>query len=191
MPHLIGIASSSSERLFEPLEEILGNLPNEFPVPIVVVPSIHPAYVNWLAARLDAKSRLQVIAAEDGQVPAPGCVYVAADDPGLLIAKGRVRFQRRKPGCNHRVKDVLFCSMAWELGSGAMSVILEGLGPDGAEGIKEVRNAGGYTIIQDPSRSLVCGTAKLAARMNAACESLPVQEIAARLVALVTPAAPA
>ena len=182
---LIAIASSSSERLFQPLEEILGNLPSEFPVPILVVPSIHPDYVNWLAARLDAKSRLQVIAAEDGQVPAPGCAYVAADDPGLLVAEGRLRFQRRKSACYHRVKDALFCSMAWEQGPGAMAVILEGTGPDGAEGMKEVRDAGGYTIIQDPSLSPFNGTAKLAVKMNAACESLPVKEIAPRLVALV------
>lgn len=190
MPCLIGIASSSSACGLQPLEEILGNLPHEFPVPILVVPSIHPDYVNWLAARLDARSRLQVIAAEDGQVPAPGCVYVAADDPGLLIAQGRFQFQRRKSDCNHRVKDVLFCSMAWEQGSGAMAVILDGMGPDGAEGMKEIRDAGGYTIVQDPSASIVCGTAKWAAKMNAACESLPVQEIAPRLVALATPCPP-
>jgi two-component system, chemotaxis family, protein-glutamate methylesterase/glutaminase len=187
-PRLIGIASSQCG--LEPLEEILGNLPHEFPVPILVLPSIHPEYVNWLAARLDAKSRLQVIAAEDGQVPAPGRVYVAADDPGLLIVQGRLRFLCRKSDCPRRVKDALFCSMAWAQESGALVVILDGLGRDGAEGMKEVRDAGGYTIVQDRSTSIVYGTAKFAVKINAACESLPVQEIAPRLVALVTPGPP-
>ena len=187
-PRLIGIASSSCG--IEPLEEILGSLPHEFPVPILVLPSIHPDYVNWLATRLDATSRLQVIAAEDGQVPAPGCVYVAADDRGLIIVQGRFRFGRRKSVYNRHVKDALFCSMAWEQGSGALAVILPGMGPDGAEGMKEVRDAGGYTIVQDGSTSIVNGTAKLAVKMNAACESLPIQEIAPRLVALVTPGPP-
>ncbi len=188
-PRLIGIASSAGG--LGPLEEILGNLPHEFPVPIVALPSINPDYVDSLAARLDAKSRLQVIAAEDGQVPSPGCVYVAADDPGLLILQGRIRFLRRKPNwCHRRVKDALFCSMAWDLGSRALAVILDGLGSDGAEGMREVRDNGGYTIVQDTSTSTIYGTAKFAVRIDAACESLPVQEIAPRLVGLGTPGRP-
>ena len=140
--------------------------------------------------RLDAKSQLQVIAAADGEVPAPGRVYVAANDPGLFIRQGRVRFLRRRSDCLCRVTDVLFCSMAWDQKSGAVAVILDKLGLDGAEGMKEVREAGGYTIVQDRSTSIVYGAAKFAVGINAACESLPVQEIAPRLVGLVTPAAP-
>jgi two-component system chemotaxis response regulator CheB len=185
-PRLIGIASATGG--LQPLEEILGNLPHGFPVPILVLPSFNRAYVNRLAARLDAKSRLQVIAAEDGQVPSRGCVYVAADDPGVVIMQGRLRFMSRKAdSCHRRVKDALFCSMAWEQGSGATAVILSGMGIDGAEGVKEVRDNGGYTIVQDSSSSVIYGTAKYAVKINAACESLPAQEIAPRLVALVTP----
>ncbi len=188
-PRLIGIASSAGG--LSPLEEILGNLPHEFPVPILLLPGINPDYVNWLAARLDAKSRLQVIAAEDGQVPSPGCIYVAAEDPGVLIMQGRLRFLRRKADrCHRRVKDALFCSMAWDLESAALAVILDGLGGDGAEGMREVRDNGGYTIVQDRSTSMIYGTAKFAVKIDAACESLPAQEIAPRLDALATPGPP-
>ena len=58
-PVSIAIASSTSEHLFQPLEAILGNLPQHFPVANLTIPSIHPDYVNWLAARLDAKSQLR------------------------------------------------------------------------------------------------------------------------------------
>jgi two-component system chemotaxis response regulator CheB len=188
-PRLIGIASSAGG--LQPLEEILSNLPHKFPVPILALPSINPDYVSSLAARLDAKSRLQVIAAEDGQAPAPGCVYVAANDPGVLIMQGRLRFLRRKSDwCHRRVKDALFCSMAWDLGCRALAVILDGLGSDGAEGMREVRDNGGYTIVQDRSTSMIYGTAKFAVEIDAACESLPVREIAPRFVALVTPGPP-
>jgi two-component system, chemotaxis family, protein-glutamate methylesterase/glutaminase len=188
-PRLIGIASSAGG--FQPLEEILGNLPHGFPVPILVLPGINPDYVNWLAARLDAKSRLQVIAAEDGQVPSPGCVYVAAEHPGVLIMQGRLRFLSRKSDwCYRRVKDALFCSMAWDVGARALAVILDGLGNDGAEGMREVRDNGGYTIVQDRATSMIYGTAKFAVKIDAACESLPAQEIAPRLVALATPGPP-
>jgi chemotaxis response regulator CheB len=151
----------------------------------LVVPSINRHYVEWRAAQLGAQIPLRVIAAEDGQVPAQGWVYVASDVPSLRIAQGRLRFEREENDfVNRRVKDALFCSMAWDQGSGALAVILAGMGPDGALGMKEIRNAGGHTIVQDSSTTLVNGTIKLAVKMNAACESLHPQEIAPRLVSL-------
>jgi len=58
------------------------------------------------------------------------------------------------------------------------------MGSDAAEGMKEVRDAGGYTIAQDESTSLVYSTPRFAVEINAACESLPIKEIAPRLLAL-------
>jgi two-component system chemotaxis response regulator CheB len=181
-PGLIGIVSSTGG--FEALVEILGNLPQEFPMPIVLLPSIHPDYVEPLAARLDAKGPLHVTVAKDGQVPEPGHVYVAALDPCLLTVQGRLRFEAGNPDYKRRPKDALFRSMAQDKGSGAIAVILSGLGMDGADGMKEVREAGGYTIVQNESTSVVYG-GRYAVERNAACESLPIQEIAPTLVALV------
>jgi len=75
--------------------------------------------------------------------------------------------------------------MARDQGSASVAVILTGCGSDGAAGMREVRDAGGYTIVQDRSTSVVYGTALSAVRLNAACESLPLQEIAPRLLELV------
>jgi two-component system, chemotaxis family, protein-glutamate methylesterase/glutaminase len=82
---LIGIVSASGG--LRALPEILGKLPREFPVPILVVPGIHGYYLSPFVARLDLKCRLQVIVAEDGQVPEPGTVYVAS---GSTWARVRV-----------------------------------------------------------------------------------------------------
>ena len=181
--HLIGIVASTGG--LEAVAEILGGLPREFPVPILVVPSINPNYVKALAERLEAKSLLHVTVAEDGQVPEPGSVYVAADEPCMLIVQGRLRLEGGSAEYKRRPKDALFHSMARDQGSGALAVILTAMGSDGAEGMKEVRDVGGYTIVQDESTSIVYGPAKFAVQLNAACESLPIQEIAPRLVALV------
>jgi two-component system, chemotaxis family, protein-glutamate methylesterase/glutaminase len=181
-PGLIGIVSSTGG--FEALVEVLGSLPREFPVPILVVPSFNPVYVNWLAARLDAKGPLHVTVAKDGQVPEPGHVYVAADDPCLVVVQGRLRFEGGNPDYKRRPKDALFRSMARDQGSGAIAVILTGMGMDGADGMKKVRDAGGYTIVQNESTSVVYG-GRYAVELNAACESLQIQEISPRLVALV------
>ncbi len=72
----------------------------------------------------------------------------------------------------------------------AVAVILPGMGADGALGMKEVRDAGGYTIVQDRANSIIYGPAEVAVRLNALCESLPVQEIAPRLISLVASGLP-
>jgi two-component system, chemotaxis family, protein-glutamate methylesterase/glutaminase len=180
---LIAIVSASGG--LQALPEILSALPRDFPVPILVLPRIHPKFLKELVARLDAKCLLQVTVAEDGQVPEPGHVYVASDDLVLVVAQGRLRHERGNPDCTRVTGNALFRSMARDVGSGALAVILTGMGNDGAQGMKEVRDAGGYTIVQDRATSVVSGTAKLAVELNAACEVLALQEIAPKLVALV------
>ena len=148
---------------------MLGTLPHEFPVPILVVPSFHDYYLSQFAARLHMKCRLQVIVAEDGQVPEPGTVYLASGVACLLtVQQGRLRLERGDPVSIHdrEPKNALFRSMARDQGSGALAVILPGMGKDGAEGMREVRDAGGYTIVQDRSTSFLCGTADYAIRLS-------------------------
>jgi two-component system chemotaxis response regulator CheB len=81
--------------------------------------------------------------------------------------------------------DLLFRSMAREQGPGAVAVVLTGMGSDGAAGMKEVRDAGGYTIAQDEATSRVYVKARLAVQLDAVCESLSLERIAPRLVELV------
>jgi two-component system chemotaxis response regulator CheB len=187
-PCLVGIVAATGGP--QALREILSGLPSNFPVPILVVQSIHPDYLGELVERLNDRCLLEVVAAEDGQVPEPGKVYVASGDPCLLVVQHRLRLERPEPRSNFHYKSALFRSMAEDQGSGAVAVILTGMGTDGAEGMKAVRDAGGYTIVQDEHTSVVFVTAEHAIRLNAACESLPLQEIGPRLVALAAGGAP-
>jgi two-component system chemotaxis response regulator CheB len=154
-------------------------------VPILVVQSIHPDYFGKLITRLNDRCLLPIIAAEDGQVPEPGWVYVASDDPCPLVVRGRLRLECGKHRLERHPKSALFRSMAQDQGSHAVAVILTGMGTDGAEGMKAVRDAGGYTIVQDRSTSVVYGPANAAVRLNAACEAIPLPEIASRLLSLI------
>jgi two-component system, chemotaxis family, protein-glutamate methylesterase/glutaminase len=181
-PRLIGIVAASGGPAA--LGEILGGLPPDFPVPILVVQSVHPDFLEKLVMRLNDRCLLQVIAARDGQVPEPGRVYVASDDPGLLVVQHRLRLERRDSRSHDDSKNALFRSMARDQGSGAVAVILTALAPDGVEGMKAVRDAGGYTIVQDQATSVIYGPAEIAVRLDAVCESLPLQEIAPRLLSL-------
>jgi two-component system chemotaxis response regulator CheB len=181
-PGLVGVVSATGG--IQALEEILSSLTRGFPLPILLIPSIHPDYASELAARLSAKSLLEVVIADNGEAPTPGKAYIADSDSCLTVVHGRLRVERRYLNYNRHPKDALFHSMALDQGPGAVAVILAGLGDDGAAGMKEVRDAGGHTIVQDRSTSLVYGAADLAMRLDAACESLPLEEIAPRLLTL-------
>lgn len=178
---MIGIVAASGGP--QALEVILSGLPPEFPVPVLVVQSMPSQFLGHFVSRLGERCLIQVIVAEDGQAPEPGKVYMAGTDCRLLIEQGRLRLVADDERVfNH--KDVLFRSMAKELGRGAVAVVLTGMGSDGAEGMKAVRDAGGHTIAQDQATSLIYGTPGVAVAIDAACESLPLNEIAPRLIAL-------
>ncbi len=178
---LIGIVAATGGP--QALAEILGVLPRDFPVPIVISLTLVPSFVEELAARLNQHARLEVVAVKDETVPAPGKIYVSAGDPYVELVQGRLRF--RPSGRDDQAKNVLFRSMAQELGPGAVAVILSGMGSDGAEGMKVVRDAGGFTIAQDKATSVIYGIAGFAVELDAVCESLPIQEIGPRLLSLV------
>ena len=180
--HLIGIVSASGG--LQALPEILGSLPHDFPVPILVVMGMPDKNVSTVASRFAEKSRLPVATAEDGRMPDAGNVYVAGTERLLHIEQGRLRFARRESAVD-KTMDLLFRSMAREIGPGAIAVILTGMGSDGAAGMKELRDAGGYTIAQDEATSLVYLKARLAVQLDAVCESLPLEQIAPRLAELV------
>jgi two-component system chemotaxis response regulator CheB len=151
---MVGIVGASGVQHATPI--ILSGLPGDFPTPLLVVAAMPDEFTDRFVTYLATKSALPVARAEDGQVPRPGNVYVAGTDPYLLLDAGRLRFHERGPRA-YDAKNALFRSMARELGSRAIAVILTGMGTDGAEGMKAVRDAGGHTIAQDEATSLVYG----------------------------------
>src|SRR5215217_6765725 len=89
MSRLIGIVAASGG--LEALPVILGGLPREFAFPILVVQAMPDTFLKSFVARLAEKCLIPVTAAEDGQVPEPGHVYVAGTDHHLLIEQGQLR----------------------------------------------------------------------------------------------------
>jgi two-component system, chemotaxis family, protein-glutamate methylesterase/glutaminase len=181
-PRLIGMAAATGGP--QALAKILGELPPEFAAPILVVMSMRADFLRPFGAWLGDRCLLKVMIAEDGHMPEPGKVYLASGDPHIMvIEKGCIRLE--PGGTNLQPKDALFRSMARGSGQGAIAVILTGMGRDGTEGMKEVRDSGGYTIAQDESTSMVYSMPRFAVEINAACESLPIEEITPRLLDLV------
>lgn len=173
------IAIGSSTGGPSALLEVLGRLPQSLPVPIVVAQHIAEGFVPGLVSWLDSGCRIKVVAAQDGQVIEPGVAYFAPTGQNMVVDGSSVRFQRPAP---HQLyipsADTLFESVARSFGRRAIGILLTGMGADGAEGLKLVRNAGGATIVQDEKTSTVFGMPKAAIEAGAAEQVLPVGSIA-------------
>jgi len=167
------------------LVDVLGALPGDFPLPLLVVIHIAEpfgrAFVDWL----DDHCALEVRLAQHGQpVPARG-VVLAAPGLHLQLRAGRQVCERgpERLSCRPSV-DVLFESVAQEYGAGAAAVLLTGMGQDGARGMLALRQAGGLTIAQDEASCVVYGMPREAALLGAAQRILPLAEIGPALAAL-------
>lgn len=181
---VLGIAASTGGP--NALEKLLNGLPADFPLPMLLVQHITSSFLPGFAAWLDDVCPFAVAVARDGVVPVAGRVYLAPAERHLKIRAGRIWLDSSPPVSIQRPSGtVLFESLAREFGSRAIGVLLTGMGDDGAKGLVELRAAGGYTIAEDESTAVVYGMPQAAVRLGAACESLPVHDIAARILDLI------
>jgi two-component system chemotaxis response regulator CheB len=181
---LLGLVASTGGP--QALAAFLGALPASFPLPIALVQHITPSFLDGFVAWLGTVCPFAVVLAQEGDWARPGRVYVPPVDHHLCVEGTVLRLDRSEPVCVQRPSGtVLFRSMARTLGSRALAVLLTGMGEDGAEGMAEVRAAGGYTIAEDEATAVVYGMPGAAVRLGAVCETLPLPAIAGRVLALV------
>ncbi len=166
--------------------EVLRRLPPDFPLPILVVIHIAESFAGLLAEWLDTQSQLRVRCAVEGEaLPARGQVILAPPGCHLVLSGGHLRLTHdaERHSCRPSI-DVLFESMAAEMGSQTIACLLTGMGKDGARGLLAVRRAGGRTIAQDEATSVIFGMPQEAIRIGAAERVLGCGEIAPALMAL-------
>jgi len=160
-------------------------LPEGFPVPIILVQHNSPGFDRGFAHWLGECGPLGAALAEEGEAPAAGNIYVAPTDRHLKIGPAGFFFDDGEPVNNQRpAADEMFKSAAELYGGGLVSVVLTGMGRDGADGTRFVKQAGGTTIAQDEASSLVYGMPQAAAETGCVDMVLPLGEIAGRLSAL-------
>ena len=170
------------------LNAILGALPKPFPVPIVIVQHIATGFVQGLADWLTTSAGLPVHIARDGQRALPGHAHLAPDACQMRIAAGglisctdSVMENGLRPSVSH-----LFRSVAQTYGKRAAGVLLTGMGRDGADELKLMRERGAVTIAQDRESCVVNGMPGAAVQIDAAMHVCTPLEIAALLSSLVT-----
>jgi len=136
-----------------------------------------------MADWLDGQTSLDVRLAQPQDIPMPGKVYVAGREGHLVLNESRQLDYTLEPSNSSYMPciDLFFTSVAENWKGRVAGVVLTGMGRDGAEGLKLIRDMGGLTIAQDRKSSIVYGMPKAAFEINAAVEILPLSEIALAL----------
>ena len=167
--------------------DILRGIPVGFPLPILIVLHIDEPFGAAFADWLDGQTGHRVRYGADGEALASFTPGVVMAPPGrhLVVSRGRIALTTdpERHSCRPSV-DVLFESLASEYGPGAAACLLTGMGRDGAAGLLAVRKAGGLTIAQDETTSVVYGMPREAVLLGAAERVLPVGAIGPELAAL-------
>ncbi len=187
---VVGVSTGGPEAL----SRLVPTLPAGLPLPVVIVLHMPRAFTTSLAAGLDRRSALRVRVARDGDLLAPGTVYLAEGGRHLRLDKGTadrlvLATDDGPPrnGCRPSA-DILFSSAARAAGKATVAVILTGMGDDGVAGLAEVKAAGGRVLAQDRETSVVWGMPGRAVEAGVVDEVLSLDEVGERLCELtVTP----
>ena len=182
---IVGVAASAGG--LNALSVVLGAIPAEFPVPILVVQHLDPRHRSLMADLLDRRTTLVVEEAADNGGLEPGRVYIAPPNRHLLV-RADATISLSDSELVHFVRpsaDLLFESMAGSYREGAIAVVLSGTGSDGAMGVRAVKQVGGTVIVQDPANAEFSGMPAAAIGTGGVDFVLPLDEIGPAVVELV------
>jgi len=167
------------------MTRLLGGLPQNFPIPIVIVQHRSKDSDELLPRLLQDSTDLQVCEIEDKDVLEPGKVHVAPADYHVMLDSGYVSLTIEEPVRFSRPSiDVMFASAADSYGSGVIGVVLTGANEDGARGLAHIVERGGRALVQDPKTAEVAVMPLAAIRAVASAEVLPLDRLAPRLIEL-------
>jgi two-component system response regulator WspF len=166
------------------LTVILSGLPKDFPAAVVIVQHVDERFAEGMAHWLNRDSALPVRVAKEGDRPAARTVLLAGTNDHLRFKSAeRIGYEAEPRELAYRPSvDVFFASVSAHWPGEAVGVLLTGMGRDGAQGLKTLREKGHYTIAQDQATSTVYGMPKAAASLGAAVDILPLERIAPRLI---------
>lgn len=162
------------------LTAIVSHLPESFPAGVVVAQHMPPGFTRTLADRLNRRARVEVREASDGDPIEPGLVLVGVGGRQMRVERKDGQLTVRVPMGPERFLhrpsvDVLFRSVAEAVRERAVGVVLTGMGNDGAEGLRAIRDAGGRTLAESEETAVIYGMPRAA--RSAAEQVLPLDRL--------------
>ena len=184
--HLICIGTSTGGP--RALQQVLPRLPEDLEAPVFIVQHMPEGFTSSLAARLNALSAINVKEAEDGELALNGTAYIAPGGFHMKIAGDKngmiIRLNKENPRNGHRPSvDTLFESISMLENIHKVAVVMTGMGADGTEGLKKLKQSGDlHAISESEKTSIVFGMPKNAFQTKAIDAVLDVQDIAASIM---------
>ncbi len=171
------------------LQEVLTRLPGNFPLPIVVVQHMPGSFTPAFAARLDQLCQINVKEAADGDTLQPGTAYLAPGGMQMLLESrgGRQLLKVVEPEEGQIYKpsvDITFTSVAKVYPAQTLAVILTGMGADGREGCRTLKQGGSQVWSQDEASCVVYGMPEAVAEANLSDRVLSLNEVGPALAQL-------
>ncbi len=170
------------------LQEILPNLPKDFPLPIVIAQHMPPNFTGPFAERLNQLSKIEVREAKEGDALRPGLALVSPGGGHMRVVRKRgietvVTISEDRENFIYRPSvDALMLSVAETFPGRALGVILTGMGNDGAKGMTELKRTGGRIFAQNEESCVVYGMPKAVVDAGIADKILPLEDIAGEIV---------
>ncbi|WP_373531355.1 chemotaxis-specific protein-glutamate methyltransferase CheB [Vampirovibrio sp.] len=183
---VIGISTGGPNAL----TELVPKLPEDLGIPILIVQHMPPVFTESLAKSLDKKSKMQVKEAVQSEAVVSGTAYIAPGGKHMTVVREKTEVKivltedPSENSCRPSV-DVLFRSVAAAYGDSVLSLVMTGMGSDGALGVKFMKQTGCHSLIQSEETCVVYGMPKAVAELNLADEVIPLDQLATRIVTLV------
>jgi two-component system chemotaxis response regulator CheB len=169
------------------LQKILSGLPKDLPIPLFIVQHIAKGFTAGLVEWLQNTTKFPLHVASHGEFTVPGHGYVAPDDFHMGIERGP-KIVLNHNGLENGLRPSVAClfrSVAQNFGPNAVGVLLTGMGRDGADELKMMKDKGAVTFVQDEESSIIYGMPGEAIKLNAATYVLSPEEITLALTALI------
>ena len=172
------------------LQAIIPKLPLGLATAILVVQHMPIGFTRSLADRLDSRSAVPVREAQDGESVAPGVVLIAPAGRHMKVRRRgtvtRVWLDEEPRSALHRPSvDVLMASVAKVYGARSLGVVLTGMGSDGVEGLRAIRQTGGRTFAESEESCVIYGMPKAAVEAGVVDRSVPLARMADEILAAV------
>ncbi|QMV15048.1 protein-glutamate methylesterase/protein-glutamine glutaminase [Vibrio spartinae] len=169
------------------LQKILVKLPANYPHPILLIQHMPATFTAAFASRLDSLCQISVKEAADGDVLQPGVAYLAPGGKQMMVegraGAAKIRILDGGERMNYKpCVDVTFGSASKIYADKVLSIVLTGMGADGREGARMLKQAGATIWAQDEESCVVYGMPQAVAKAGISSESLPLERIAERIL---------
>lgn len=168
------------------LQTVLSELPANFRLPIVLIQHMPGTFTKAFADRLNGICKINVKEASDGDLLQPGCAYLAPGGKQMLIdgrsGRGKIRIHEGSEKINYKPSvDITFASLSKYYNNKVLAVVLTGMGADGRDGARMLKEKGSVIWAQDEASCVVYGMPQAVAKAGIATESLALDQVARRI----------